>query len=240
MKKKVKKKKNIQDKEEFCEVFEVKDKKGKEKIIRTCGNISKKHSTKKEKQEYNKIIRNFLIGILIIVFFIIGIILSVNHFQKISYEGIEFQKIKQGKLDLFYSRFPIRENVYFNLYLRNNPKELISLVDFNGNLTSKRIIVINSEKPFFCNGYGMISIGNLKQFYNALGAKIIKDENASCDELGRYSYINLKEGNKTRIEQYGPSCYNIYIKDCEILKGTERFILEGIKELKQSKPYLFE
>lgn len=238
---KVKKKKTQKKKsEKVCEVFEVKNKKGKEKVVKTCGNIAKEHASKKENKEYNKILRNFFIGILVLIFFIIGLFVANNYLHKISFEEIEFQQIKQGQIQLFYAHFPVSENTYFNLYLRNNPEKLNSLIEFNGNLTLKKFMVIHSEEQFYCDGYGIVSVANLNQFYNALGVKVVQDENATCDKKARYTYVNIKPGNKTEINQYGPSCYDISISDCEILKGTERFILEGIKELKKAQPFLFE
>jgi len=67
--------------------------------------------------------------------------------------------------------------------------------------------------------------------YKILGGNVIKDGNASCDEKGRYGFINIKEGNTTEIERFGPACFNIYINDCEILKGTEKYILETLIEI---------
>ena len=47
-----------------------------------------------------------------------------------------------------------------------------------------------------------------------------------CSSDGEYMYINLKEGEETRIEQTGTACYNILINNCEILEGTEKFMVE--------------
>ncbi|MCX6750206.1 MAG: hypothetical protein NTZ83_02005, partial [Candidatus Pacearchaeota archaeon] len=59
----------------------------------------------------------------------------------------------------------------------------------------------------------------------------MRDENASCDELGRYMYIVVQPGEETSVEKFGPNCYNINIKDCEILEGTERFITEMLVKI---------
>ena len=66
-----------------------------------------------------------------------------------------------------------------------------------------------------------------------VGTKVIRDENATCDSEGRYMYINLKSGDKTKIEQSGNACYDILINNCEILEGTERFMVETFAKLNE-------
>ena len=44
-------------------------------------------------------------------------------------------------------------------------------------------------------------------------------------------FVLIQESNRTSIEQFGPACYNINIKNCEILKGTERFMIDTFVEI---------
>ena len=44
-------------------------------------------------------------------------------------------------------------------------------------------------------------------------------------------FVNIRGGDKTSVEQYGPSCYNINVDECEILEGTERFVLEMLNDV---------
>jgi len=46
-------------------------------------------------------------------------------------------------------------------------------------------------------------------------------------------YINLKEGEETKIEQTGTACYDILINNCEILEGTEKFMVETFAEINE-------
>ena len=116
-------------------------------------------------------------------------------------------------------------NLYeYNFFLRGDPRE--SNVEFNGSVLIKELVVLNSEEAFGCDGDGIISIANLRQLYEVLGAKVMKDENATCDPEGQYTYINLREGNETVIEQTGISCYDIVINNCEILAATEKLMVE--------------
>ena len=195
-----------------------------EKILDELGKEEK--TTKNQ----NKQLRNILIGVGVFVALIIGAVIFLNSVRNVGYEIVDFEVVKEGELIFYTTKIPLYNSsgehyANYNFYLRNNPKELKD-VDFKGVLTFKENIVLNEEENFNCEGYGIIAVVNLKQLYEVLGAKVIKDEKATCDEEGRYMYINLKAGDKTKIEQYGPACYNIIINNCEILEGTERFMLE--------------
>ena len=74
-------------------------------------------------------------------------------------------------------------------------------------------------------------MANWVNLFKLSGITPIKDSNATCDSEGRYTFIRLIEGNETKIEQYGPSCYNININNCEILKATERFMVQTFEKI---------
>jgi len=70
-----------------------------------------------------------------------------------------------------------------------------------------------------------------------MGADIKDDSNANesnitCDEQGRYNYINIKKGDETKIEKIGPACYEMTFSDCEILEVTERYMLKMFVQAK--------
>ena len=187
--------------------------------------------TKKQIKQENKILRNIFI---IIGVTIIGIILiffisnSVNNFE---YKGVKFQKVDE--VAPYKTQFPVMHKgniVPYNIYLRNDPRKL-DKIEFNGELNLIENIVINSTGDFNCNGDGIIAIANLVQFYEILGTNIFKNETLSCDDKNRYTFIQIQEGNETKIEQFGYSCYNININNCEILEGTERFMIESFIEV---------
>ena len=69
--------------------------------------------------------------------------------------------------------------------------------------------------------------------YDLLGTKVIRDETAGCDAAGRYIFLQIEAGNETRVEQSWGSCYRIIINECEILEGTERFMLETFIEVNE-------
>jgi len=184
-------------------------------------------------------LRNILIGIgAIALVFIIAEVwfnLSVNF----KYEGVRFEITKdEGGLIFYKTAFPVYSSngthvADYNFYLRKDPRKLKE-IPWNGSYILMKDVIVNMTKEFNCDGDGIIAIANFVNVHKFFGAEIMKDENASCDSTGAYSFISIEEGNETRIEQFGPSCYRIYIKDCEILEGTERFILETFTAAKEN------
>jgi len=239
------KEKKVRTKEEISEVFEIEN--GKKKTIRTHKEIeeTEKVPSKKQIQKENKILRNIAIimaGLVLLFFAVYLIIYFTNNFEV---EGVNFEIVKMGQLTLYKTSLPgIIENgkfvmgIYdtgqkadYNIYLRTDPRQLGSVV-FHGTVSQiKKFNVINLTNDFNCGGDGMIAIANLLKLYEVMGGDMIKDENATCDDKGTYGWVNVQEGTETSIERFGPACYNIDINNCEILKGTEKFMLETLIEV---------
>lgn len=183
---------------------------------------------KSEIIKQNKILKGFFIIIGVILLIIIAFIIYsrlVTHFE---YKGVKFNMEKYGDLVVYHTSFPViynGANSTYNIYLRNDPRELEKNVPAKGALLSIEDMALNISGNFNCDGDGMIAIANLVNLYTVLGKKIMRDENATCDSQGRYIFLNIREGNSTSIEGIGPNCYNININNCEILEGTERFIV---------------
>lgn len=233
--------------EKIEEIFEVKEN-GKEKIIETEKEVEKKEEkpSKKEIKKENKILRNFVLiigGFILMFVFIMVFRYYVDHFEV---EGVKFEVIKSGQLTFYRTSLPgiiNDENKFemglyeegnkadYSIYLRTDPRVLQN-IEFHERISQiKKENVINMEGDFGCNGDGTIAVANLLKLYEIIGANVIKDETASCDEKGRYGWINIQSGEKTNLERFGPACFNINIKNCEILEGTEKFILETLIEI---------
>lgn len=224
-----KKDKEKPTKEEVCETFEI-EKDGKEKTVTACGIEEEKAPTEEQLKKEKKIfvgIGLVLLGFILMFGAVYLIIYLTNHFQV---EGVNFEMIKQGQLTLYKTVLPV---VYqgkladYNVYFRTDPRKLVNVL-FDGTFSQKTNIVLNMTQNFNCDGDGVISIANLLNVEGVVGAKVIKDENASCDLNGRYTFLKILEGNETKIEQFGPSCYNVYVNGCEILPATEKYLLETI------------
>ena len=180
-------------------------------------------------EQERKQLRNVLLGLGIFVILIVVAVFFIHSIKSFEYKNTKFDIVREGDLILYNTKVALfyekGENyMNYNFFLRNDPRK--SNVNFNGELELKKLAVINSEEEFNCDGDGIIAVLNLRQLYEILGAKVIRDENATCDSEGKYMYINLKEGEETKIEQTGTACYDILINNCEILEGTEKFMVE--------------
>ncbi len=191
---------------------------------------------KNQIEKERKQLRNVLLGLGIFVILIVAAVFFISSIRSFEYKNTKFDIVKEGDLILYNTKVALfnekGENyMNYNFFLRNDPKK--SKVDFNGELELKKLVVLNSEEEFNCDGDGIIAVANLRQLYDILGAKVIRDENATCSSNGEYMYINLKEGEETKIDQTGTSCYNIVINDCEILEGTEKFMVETFAKVNE-------
>jgi len=226
VKKKVAKKKTKKEKVE--EVFEVR-KKGEEKLIEKKGSEEIPISNKNQIDQQNKLLKQVLFWLGFIIFLVLVFTLISYLRTNFKYDDVEFEVVKDsGGIIFFKTSLPVvsdGKNLNYNFYLRNDPKDLKN-VRFEGKLDIKEFMVMNYTNEFSCEGYGAIAIANMNSLYNLIGTKVMKDDNATCDEEGRYMFVKILAGEKTKIERFGPSCYNLYVKDCEILKATERFMLE--------------
>ena len=196
----------------------------------------------KESKKQNRI----LVWVLVFVVVVIASAVFVNYYsvsqKEFEYNGFNFTVLDEGDVRFYHTSFtiydikqvenslPVRNEVNYNVYLRNNPKKL-EKISFNGKMNKMEMMVLNDSGEFNCEGDGVIAIANMNQILNAIGTKVIRDDNATCDEQGRYMFVNIQGGDKTSVEQYGPSCYNINIDECEILEGTERFVLEMLNDV---------
>ena len=220
----------------ICETFEI-EKSGKTKEITSCGTLEEKAPNKEQIKKQDKQLKNIFLVFLIFIFLIFAVVFITNSSKHVKYENLDFYKDKTGDLTLYYIKVPLYNTAgenyaNYNVWLRTNPKKL-KHVSFNGSVVFKKYVVINFEEEFNCNGDGIVAIANLQQLYTALGAKVMKDENATCDPEARYIYLTLKQGDETKIIQTAPACYDLIINNCEILKATEKLIIENLVELNQ-------
>ena len=192
----------------------------------------KKISEKKQIKQENKILKIFIFGIIGFILVIVLFALFMNSLSGFEHEGVKFNVVKEGELILYRTALPViyrGEEDEYNFYLRNDPRKLN--VSFEGSLDILENVVINETGNFICGGDGVIAIANIVNLYKILGTDVIKDDTADCDIQGRYMFIRLRQGNETSIEEFGPACYNININNCEILEGTERFMIETFIEV---------
>ncbi len=208
------------------------DKEEKEK------NIDKEEKEKGvSKSKESETLKKFLIGIGVFILIILGVVWGANAMNSFNYNGVDF--VKESFCDaepcllVYKASFPVQYkdsitgkvvSTDYNIYLRNDPRKLEE-VPFNGELLLRKDVVLDIAGNFDCDGDQNIAIANMLKL-DIFGVKIIKDENATCDSHGRYTFIQVQEANESYIEQTGPSCYTLNVADCEILEVTERFMVE--------------
>ena len=197
--------------------------------------------SKKEIKAQNKTLRNIFIGLGIFIFMIIIVVLSINSAQHFEYDGVEFNVIQEGEIIFYNAVFPLYQGMTgkhisdYNIYLRNNPKKLEKII-FDGEVNLRSDTVINTTTDFNCDGDGIIAVGNLVQVLRTFGTNVIKDPEAGCDAMGgEHVFIQIREGDETRIEQFAPTCYNLYVNDCEILEVTEKFIVDLLVKAEKNR-----
>lgn len=222
------------EKEDVNEVFDLK--KGKEEKEVVLHGKETIPSGKEEKKDYNKLLRNILIGIGFFVIAFIAVILIVEASKHSNYNGVEFEKVKAGEITFYKTQFPTyKEGEWktFNLYLRNAPQKLDSISFEGERINLMDVLVINFTDDFQCGGSGIIATANLVQFLkDGMNVEVIQDKNATCDQEGRYIFLEIDPANETKIIQNSDTCYTIQVSDCKILEATEKFIVEKLVELK--------
>ena len=232
-------KKEIEDKkvEEVVEYFDVEND-GKEKIVEAKGKDVIDEKPKKEQvTKENKLLRNILIALGIFALMFAGIYFFANSAKNFEYKGVGYTIVNE--VAPYQTSFPVKyqgKEAIYNIYLRNDPRKLDKSVPFYGEINLKQNLVINATDNLNCNGNGIIAVANLAKM-QIFQMEILKDKNATCDSGGRYMFVNIIEGNESKVKQYGPSCYELTVNNCEIIPVTERFLTEIFANVKEKIGY---
>lgn len=215
-------------------------KKNKKRLGVSGGLNQEQKSTKNQTKQQNKILKGFLIGMILILFIIFLIVFISNRVTNFEYRGVEVQIVKfcdkPPCLITYNTKIPViyqGKKANYNFYLRNDPRELEKKVPFNGNLELKDNLVMNITFNRYCKGEESVAVSNFATLYNIAGVNINSNSSLGCSASGEYMHISLRESNKTNIEQTGPACYAINIKECEIIDGMERFMTETFVEINE-------
>jgi hypothetical protein len=219
----------------------MKEKKVKEKKVKKKADKKKIKEVKKPEGHG----RQTKIAVVIMVVLIVSVFLFnwvLRESRKFEYEGVDFYKEKEGEIMYYKSLLgyvtATGDQVPFILKLRNDPRELSEIpIDGEIRLKKETILSLSPEVANCSNTYvSLIDFsGTLKAFSIQASpgtpdrrfAKEINASFADCRHAKEKTVIIMKEGNETKITQDG-DCYIIEIKDCEIQKSSERFLLEFI------------
>ena len=219
--------KKHKDKEEVCEIFDI-EKSGKEKIVEACGCVeSEEKPTKEQIKKENKIFIQLISVIVAIALIFFISFYVINSAKKFEYKGLKFDVLNEGNVIFYHTSFKANiggKTVDYNVFLRKDPRKL-DKIPLNGTLRIKEMTAINITGDLNCNGDGVIAIANMRQILNAAGGEVVNDKNATCDSLGRYTFLQIQESDKNSIEQTGQTCYTLNVNNCDILEVTERLIV---------------
>ncbi|MEM4325808.1 MAG: hypothetical protein QXU40_00710 [Candidatus Pacearchaeota archaeon] len=195
----------------------------------------------KNKKDYKERIIKFVI-IITIVFILTIILLSLLLKPKKNFEymGVKFTIVdfcspdKSSCLRTYQTKVPViymGKKANYSFYLHRDPHKTLKNVPFDGELVFKKEMAVHITFNRFCNGFEQVAVANFLTLHRVIGINIT-GEDKECDVSGNKMYVNIQESNRTFIEKIGPSCYNINIKDCEILEGMERFMIESFVKIK--------
>lgn len=204
--------------------------------------VSKKEQIKSE----NKILKVFII-LAVAIFILLLVLYTLNHRETVAdfeYAGLNFTiqdhcdeegqciRFYNAKLPYVYEGRPAKHNFYF----RNDPRDLDKEVLFEGEIDFKNVLYLDTTFERNCTReeviHSKISIDVLVElFRDVLGLRVESKEKGLWEDEEESMNIWINESDKTQIEQIGPATYRIDIKNCEIQKGIEKFLLETLIQL---------
>ena len=223
----------------YYEFFKV-EKKGKEKIVKTESFEKEEKPSKKQIKEENKLLKNIFIALFVFVVMILLAYIFIISARTFEYKDMKFEVVKlcdvKPCLILYQTKFPVLQEgkiAEYNFYLRKDPRKVN--VPFNGNISFKREpyknIVINITDALNCDGDSVIALANIVKFYEILGSEFLKGDKIACGSIENSIFLDIQKAKQTSIEQTSELCYKINVNNCEILEGTEKFLVESFIEI---------
>jgi hypothetical protein len=199
-----------------------------------------------EKKNYESQIKWVLLVLGIIILIVIAAYFVSQEGVKFRYMGLTFEKMKVDKLTLYHDKIAINDEsgnllYYYNLYLRNDPRKLDSIKMPSDVYLSKDVaLTVDENIVSGGEGCGEVSLAGatISMFLNSLGKNLTfaytSQERAEKENIEHITCENnptnrtvllISRGTDTEITREGENCYAIKFKDCEVMKGIERFII---------------
>lgn len=193
-----------------------------------------------------------LIAMIALILVVLLVYWYLQSIQKISYEGIKFEKQKYGNIIVYYYYYNLRDNagnvMQYNLYLRNDPRGLAK-IPVIGNISypakgdymyvsanntgfetcENTALAMWTIGAFLSNNYIDFNVATPDQNE----AKIKNISYADCEHnLGKIVLL-IQTGNVTKITKKG-ECYVMEVADCKILEAAEKWELQSIVDARKS------
>jgi len=192
------------------------------------------------------------------VLFMIVLIITLAVFYMIStsskkfgYAGIKFQPEKLGSKLFYTGNFPLLDslgnvNSYLTVYFREDPRKLGN-ISVDGNIIFKKKIAVAADSNFVykCSD-SLIAATTLSQYLSKLGkttfpattnkteALAMNRTYVACNNTSNYSVVEFIEGDETKIVG-NADCYKFYVKNCDVMNITERFMVAAYAQSKGIK-----
>jgi hypothetical protein len=217
-----------------------------EKKIKSSAKVDQKRKEKKD----NLLV--WVIGVMIgLILVILLMYWYMGSMKYVSYEGLRFAREDQG-VGIFYHYYYNFVNkaggvTTYNLYIRNDPRELSS-VPVNGEIVYPKgknvYVAVNLTGIKECK-FTSLSIGALSGFLSgnelnvraaSLDEQEAKQENmtfVNCTNKPDNVVMLIQQGSKTEINKQG-NCYTINVANCEILQAIEKWEVQSIVDAKKA------
>jgi hypothetical protein len=245
---KVEKNNNLKNKEEICEVVDiVKGKKETEKIF--CKEVEKEEKpvAKEEIERERRQLKIVIITMIVIIALFLIIFLLLNASKKFDYNGLKFEKLKQGTVTIYHTQLNMMRLdkilVNYDLYLRNDPHQLESNESNNTKDITIDFVRQNETNLFIDSSLNdcpesNVAMFTLSNFLSSLGMNLKAN---SLSQMNETFYSGFNERNafiiqrtnytESSIKQNG-RIYTLNIANCDTNKIVEKFVLMIINSLK--------
>ncbi|MBU2616906.1 MAG: hypothetical protein KKB79_02930 [Nanoarchaeota archaeon] len=214
--------------------------------------VEKKPEKKKDNEEVsepkekrvdreNRFLKNLFIFFgIVLAGFIIGSF-AFSEAVEFQYRGVNFTIVEfcdaKPCLKTYNTKLPVLDKggrADYNFYLRNDPRKLEEQVPFNGDLQIPKSAAIDVTYNRICQGYSSIAMDNFGILMKIMNVNITAEEGLSCESGINEMQVIVQEGEETKVERIGSACYIIEIKECEVLSGMERFMIEMFVEIRDN------
>ncbi|MEI7719397.1 MAG: hypothetical protein WCI72_06000 [archaeon] len=210
--------------------------------------VRKKTVKKVVKENPNRAVEKqffWLVGIIIVITLSFVFVPMLYHkiFEKFEYGGVNFEKVKTGKLVFYHGQFPViykgELSVVYNVYLRNDPRKNNIPITTNLSLSRKVSVSLNNDVNL-CKDMvlGQSEIGKFLPafpFIKNISAGVVNGTTAKEMNLTQITCKNASADNTVIIIQNSetPSidagetenCFLLNIGKCQYLPTVERYVV---------------
>lgn len=214
-----------------------------------------KNGKTESKKDDNKSINQFfwLVGFIFILTLAIFFVPKIYHqvFEKFEYGGVNFEKIKSGKIDFYHGQFPIiykgNLSAIYNAYFRVDPRE--NNIPINANFTfNKQVTVSLGDDVQFCEDMMLGQIG-ISQFIRAFPfvknvtsgvtnistAKMYNSTMINCANASSNRTVIIIQKSQNASIDLGDkqNCFVLNIGNCKYIETVERFIMGSMAQINE-------